>query len=287
MEETDNNYKHQTGRDSQSIEDLSVILGTLVVVGALAFLFAQPRPAAPDTRPRLTISSVKVSQQLALDRALSTPEPAWADTVVALDALLDEQGASEALGKETRAEATRRTRNLADAVASLPAEEAEPIKASARARAAVRFRMAWERHSLTDDAAAFMGSFRNTFRSYGLRDQDLGGTAAFVGGVLFKARWNAVFGQPLTEGLTRTELLAYWGWLGFEASAAPDRRAAALQELAKLGYPRTAEAEGYNLLQLDRSAAHSAFLQGYERTGQPRLRNLALGTTGVSTEGHP
>lgn len=283
MEETNTDYKHRTVRDTHSMEELSVIVGTIVTVGALALLFVQPRPAIPDTRPRLTLSCDDVSVQLALDRDFAQGQPAWADTLAALDTLLEEQGVSETRGKETREQATRRTRELADAIALLPKQDAPAITRAARALAAVRFRAALQRHRLTDEAAAFMGSFRHTLRTYGLRAQDLGGaSAAFIGGVLFKARWNAVFGQPLTDGLTRVERLAYWGWLGLEADAAPDRKASALRELAQLNYPRTAEAEGYNLRRVDPGAAQNAFLRGYEQTGQARLRNLALGAGQVS-----
>jgi hypothetical protein len=97
----------------------------------------------------------------------------------------------------------------------------------------------------------------------------------FVIRSLFLARWNAIMGLELTDGMSPVERKAYWGWLAIEAESAPGNLSAdALAELQEVAPELAQEAR-----------AHQAYLEGfpaeaaarYETLEGLRARNYALG----------
>jgi hypothetical protein len=127
---------------------------------------------------------------------------------------------------------------------------------------------------------AVLGDFVSMMRRYGLARGDRQVAPRFVVRVTLKARWNALHGRELTEGLSPIERQAYWGWLAVRGEGAPaELRLRGLERYAQAGGARAAEIRGVLLYDEGRlDEAHDAFEEAYAASPTFRLRNHLLAT---------
>nr|MDQ3033847.1 hypothetical protein [Myxococcota bacterium] len=126
--------------------------------------------------------------------------------------------------------------------------------------------------------AQAVGAFRRSLERWGAIDGDRRVAPEIVVRALFAARWNAVHGRALTEGLGPVHLRAYHGWLALEADTAPSAmRERAIDAYREAGGAWADEARGVLAWRggaFDEAA--SAFARAHEESGVVRLRNHAL-----------
>jgi hypothetical protein len=100
----------------------------------------------------------------------------------------------------------------------------------------------------------------------------------------FAARWNVIHGLAMTDGMSRLELRAYYGWLALEGGTAPlGMRMEAVDAYAAAGGTRVWEARGVLAFEAGEMAeARSDFERACDLTGSLRLRNHALAALAAS-----
>lgn len=93
----------------------------------------------------------------------------------------------------------------------------------------------WQGKGPDERQQELLGTFEKNLDRYQLRLHEKIPTTQFVVRTLYKARWNAIVGLPLTEGFSPFELRAYWGWLGLHS----DRIGASIRDIALERYAAT------------------------------------------------
>jgi hypothetical protein len=132
--------------------------------------------------------------------------------------------------------------------------------------------------SSDDERMAELGAFPRVLERYRAIVAGRRVAPVLVLDALFWARWNAVHGRSLVEGMDPPMLRAYHGWLVYYGPAGgTDLRDGALVEYVRAGGLRGLETDGF--LRLSRSdvvGARLAFEAAFEASGNVRLRNHAL-----------
>lgn len=261
-------------------------IGLVVVLAAPALLFwtwSRPAAAPPLEMPPLVLTPRAVDAQLAEDGALARTAPPEGEDPATRLRLYREANVAEVEG-DSEAESRARDALLAGVVSRIRE------RSGARAIAAMRARdLETLERSLARDASLepeLGGGFVRMMERYGLVAGGRQVAPRFVVRTLFKARWNARHGLPLTEGLSRVERQAYWGWLALRAEPAPvERRLEALEGYAAAGGVRSREAKAVLLYDAGRfQEAREAFDRAYAETPTYRLRNHALACAELDEE---
>lgn len=258
--------------------------GTLVllmVVGATTGMTVTMSRAIPPTEaPGLRLDRGAVDARQAADREEAALAPRDA-TSEKMRELFLEQGRAEWSGEaEELTEARRRT--LASLAEELEAEHGGRALSAMRAEAVERLEAAFESELDEQERRGRLGSYPRMLERYGLTREGRWLAPPFVVRTLYKARWNAIFGRPFTEGFDRAEGLAYYGWLALHASKADlNLRADALQAYAELGGERVEEAWGMLAFRTgDRERAAIHFARVLEKERSSRVRNHWLAAVG-------
>lgn len=253
----------------------------IVVSFAVAFaaiIIAMPQPVEPGAPLPLDLDPAAVHEALEADEALAsraTSGPA-AERLRELEL---ELGRSE-LGQQSREERMARIEGLEAARMTLVEEAGEEAVAAERALAALRVD-AFRRGDLsTEEAEESVGSFVELSNIYGLMTSEGPAAPTIVFRSIFKARWNAMVGLEVTEGLRPIEEQAVWGWPALQATHLPaDQRRVALENYQASGGTVSTEARATLAYHAsEHEAATRLFLEAHEATGNIRLRNHALWT---------
>ena len=177
---------------------------------------------------------------------------------------------------ETTTESERQRQDRTRAMRAAVAQLDDETVAGLRRRALDAMTVALNNRLDSHDERAALGSFPATTERYGVFVAGEPAAPPFVVRTLFIGRWNAIVGNELTEGMSDTELEAYWGWLALEA---PDPPASlwvqAVTALDSIAPERAAEARAWQAFTEGDYAEAAAF---YEALGEHslRYRNYAL-----------
>lgn len=253
-------------------------LWMLVLASGFAGLWmALPRPVPPEEPPSLMLDRPSIRKVLASDAQLARHVP---QSEAALDVrrLMAAEGRAET-GPGEEAEAVERRRaELESAVKRLERQDGPRALAAMRAYAAGRLAAALRGDRAAEDRDALLGGFPKMLERYTLVVKGRTIAPFFVIRTLFKARWNAVVGSPLTEGFAPIEQRAYWGWLALHAgNADPELRLQALDRYARVGGRHIAEAQAvlaYRAGHLPEAAEWLA--RALREDPNRRLRNEAM-----------
>lgn len=254
---------------------------SLLVLGpAIALVVLQvPRAVAPHAPPALVISPIEAEAALDRDRQAAREAPEG-EAVVALLRLHHEGGLAEATARpETQEESLARRAAIDEARRAVVAAHGEGALDALRAAAAIRLDDALAGRMSRDELRGFLGGLPRMLERYGVTKNRRLIAPRTVARALFEASWNGRMGiRPLTAGLDRVELRAYWGWLALHsAQAEMDARLAALDEYRRAGGTRVIEARAALLWQAERyEASAGEYARAYEHTGSLRLRNHGL-----------
>lgn len=248
-----------------------------LAVACASFLCTLPRPA-PLELPVLLLDESKARAQIEEDERLSATEQTELGREF-YQALRD-AGKSELERNEARAYALER-RILAlkaRAVSELNAEALRVVRAYATQRSMLAL---FAQLDDENEERELIGAQRSLFATYGYISPEGSLLAPRLSiRAMFKVRWNMVFGQPPTSGLSAIELYAYEGFRALEAEEMPaELRYAGLYELIRAGGGVRAE-RALAILQAAGGKAGPliARVQNSEKeAAQLRLRNMALG----------
>ncbi len=218
-----------------------VIVSLVLVGGATAGLLwaAWPRPRPPEV-PALRLDLGELAVQEAERRARFPSAPPEGEAVRRFEAAFREQGRAEAVGREAPGRGRMRLAELRRFAERIVDRHGERALLRLREAAVDRYAALWHRHARgepvsREELAALVGAFGRMLSRYGLtRGDELLAPAALVR-ILYRARWNALAGRPLTWGLSEAERAAYHGWLAFHGRGAdPELRLRALRAFARL-----------------------------------------------------
>lgn len=241
--------------------------------------------------PSLMLDRVAASDTIRLDRALAAEVPR-SEEARTLRSLFEAHGQAEANPPYTRVQYDRRQAAIHHAREALIAEHGPAAFESMRAQAVEEFAAVFlegQRPASEDEAAAILGGFPEIADRYGLVSEGRLVAPELTIRAVYKARWNAIHRRPIVDGLSQVELQAYWGWLSLHGWGTPlDRRENALVAFRDAGGAGAEEAAAlFDVLgrRPDRAAASLRAL--YAKSGQLRLRNLALGAAHASLSRGP
>lgn len=266
--------RQPTERRTSSLATLALVL-SLVAPALLAWSWSRPMEAPPLELPALTLPPAAITAVREADAALTEPTGARADT---RRTIYGEANVAEHDATDYPGQAQIRAGRLGMALTALVEEHGEDAVAACRVADTERAMRALRGDVEEGSAVEALGGFVRMMERYDMARDGRQTAPAFVVRTALKARWNAVHGRALTEGLAPIELQAYWGWLALHAtSAPPDRRLEALERYEAAGGPNAAEARGVLLFEAgDMAGAREAFEAAHAATGSFRLRNHAL-----------
>ncbi len=208
-----------------------------VVLLGLGGLAARPRPLPLRVPPLSMDLGAGLAEEASRRASLRGVVPEDATSRRLRDALL-EQGRAEAAGGEPRGRATERLARIRDLAEALVEAHGEQALLALREDFLARYEALWaaqQRGQRPDpeQVAGQVGAFGRMLERYGLvRDGSLV-APRFVVRALYRARFHALVGRPLTWEMSRWERQAYYGWLAFHADAAdPAMRLDALRAFA-------------------------------------------------------
>lgn len=244
--------------------------------GIVCALWLAPRAAIPTEMPPLVLREAEVGASIAEEHALASRAPEGEHAARRRE-LYGEQNLAELRGDD-HALGERRRALLRVEIAALGEEHGEEAIAATRAADVERMIAALAGTGSEDTRAAALGGFRRSLERWGAIDADRRVAPEIVVRTLFVARWNAVHGLPLTDGLDPVRLRAYHGWLALHGEAADGAlRAAALDAYREAGGPYAHEARGVIAWRNgDYEGAAAAFTRAHEVGGSVRLRNHAF-----------
>lgn len=255
--------------------------GTLFIlyVGFLAvgaILLFRPRPVSPNVSPSLpALADTSKPANLTPDaeRALAAEPGREAREAVQQTALAEAESLAGTPPPDVR-------KIHAQAVASVNALEAA---GGPEAVSALRQSMSDEViEAVTDQGqshpAELVGGFPSHLARYGVVREGTLRAPTIVLRALSKARWNAMAGRELLDGLSDAETQGYWGWLAFHAEGAEvARRLTALNAYEAAGGTPSKELRAMLLARLGATLDASTVMEeAASATGNLRLRNHAL-----------
>lgn len=279
-ETTSKPLRERTGRPE--------LLGLVLVISlpaGLIGLWASPRPARPAEMPPLVLPAAEVAADLAAQDEQARGAPDEDDEEATRRELYLAHGLAEVRLDEFAEQTAAREAHLT-ALTRRMAEASTDTLAAVRARDVVRGMNALRGHGgpagegrLEEQArASELGAFPTLLERYGAVVQGHRVASEIVIRSMFLARWNAIHGLPMTDGMTRLERRAYYGWLALEGGAAPiGMRIEALDEYEAAGGTRVWEARGVLAYESGEMAeAREDFEHAADLTGSLRMRNHAL-----------
>jgi hypothetical protein len=262
-------------------ERIGLILA-IVIPSALVAYWASPRAARPSEMPPLVLPAIDVRRSIAREDAL-------AEQVVDDEReerrrhLYLEHGLREVHADDAPEEAVTRRIQIESVVREIVENGGDDAIAAARARDITRMlpalRATGQDAELdATERASELGLFPSMLARYGAIVDGRRVAPEIVLRTLFAARWNAIHGRPMTEGMDDVRLRAYHGWLALEGGDAPlSMRETALDHYAAAHGSRVFEARGVLLFEAGELVeARQSFARAYELTGSVRLRNHAL-----------
>jgi hypothetical protein len=262
-------------------ERVGLILA-IVVPAALVAYWASPRPARPSEMPPLALSAPEVRASIAREDALAA-EARDDELEEHRRRLYLEDGLHEVHADETREEAAARRREMSSVVHEIIEAGGDEAIARSRARDVQRMLPALRSTGQGADLnaterASELGLFPLMLSRYGAVVDGRRVAPEIVIRTLFAARWNAMHGRPMTEGMDELRLRAYHGWLALEGGEAPlGMRRTALDRYASVHGARVFEAQGTLEYEAgDFVDARAAFERAFTLSGSLRLRNHAL-----------
>lgn len=275
----------QAGSAASRAPLLAAILA-VAVPGSLAALWLAPRPAHPAEMPPLVVPANDAQATLAaIARSASSALADDDATEARRRTLYLEQGMNEARPSATPQAARLRDEELAQLAVEL--DQAGALDAI-RARDVGRTMTALRASGDAAERLGEIGSLPDALVRYGAVVDGRRVAPVIVVEAMAWARWNGIHQRALTEGMDRTMLRAYHGWLVYYGpTEGTELRDGALVELVRAGGLRGLETEGFlRLSRNDRTGARLAFETAYEATGNVRLRNhaLALGLAELGEE---
>lgn len=254
-----------------------VLALTFVGPAALLWSWSRPQPVEPVEMPALSLPPTPVRVQIEADRAAAERAPNDALARARREVYTDANKA-ELEARDTPARAMQRRRRLEETLRAVVAAHGEDALAAVRAADLDRAERVMRAELPEVRWAGELGGFVEMMRRWGMVERDRQVAPRFVVRTAFKARWNAMFGREPTEGMSRIEERAHWGWLALRAERAPfEARLDALSRYRAAGGDRTDEARAVLLYQADRiDEARRAFEVAYAARPTFRLRNHAL-----------
>jgi hypothetical protein len=257
------------------------LLGWVVAAAVASAMLMIPQAVDPWEMPSLVLDRNAASDAIRFDRALAAevPKGPEADT---LRSLFLDHGRSEANPPYSPREYDQRQAEIHHASAALVEAHGRPAFESLRAQAVESFVEAHHTGGGTpsgDEAVALFGGFAEILGRYGLVRDGVLIAPELTLRSLYKARWNAIHRQPLTDGFSQIELQSYWGWFALHGWGQPLRkREEALIAFRDAGGAGTEEAAAlFDVLGGNSRRAATSLQQLYAARGELRLRNMGLG----------
>ena len=252
-------------------------VGAAAVVSAMLMI---PQPVDPWELPSLVLDRAATSDALRFDRAIAgeAPEGPEAQT---LRSLFLAHGRAEARPPYSPGDYDRRQAAIHRATEALVGARGRSGFAALRAEAVDSFDAAfdeWGSEPSSEEIEGLFGGFPEIMERYGLMRDGVLIAPRLTLRSLYKARWNAIHRQALTDGFSRIELQAYWGWFALHGWGQPLRkREEALLAFSDAGGVGTEEAAAlFDLLAGESKRAATSLQQLYAARGQLRLRNMGL-----------
>lgn len=257
------------------------------LVGAM---LAIPQPVDPWEMPSLVLDRAEVSDAIALDKALAREQPD-SEEVRALRTLFLDHGRAEANPPYTVTDYDQRQAAIFHAKRRVVEKHGEAAIGAMRSHAVEAFVQIFDdgRDDPQGEAIAVIGGMPQVLKSYGALYDGVLVAPPLTVRAFYKARWNSIHRMPFTEGLSRIELQAYWGWLALHGWGKPlDQRTDALLAFRDVGGFGTDEAAAlFDLLGGHPERASRSLESLYHTRRELRLRNLALGTLHASRQTTP
>ncbi len=267
-----------SGRARSGRPELIGLVIAISIPAGLVALWASPRPARPAEMPALVLPATEVARAIAEQDALAASATDDEDETQRRTLYLA-QGLSEVRMDDSPEEASGRAMNLARLARGIAERDPQAL-AAVRARDVGRVMPALRGEGELSDTqrAAELGVFPAMLERYGAVIEGHRVAPELVIRTMFHARWNAIHGIAMTDGMTRLQLRAYYGWLALEGGTAPiGMRIEAVDAYAAAGGTRVWEARGVLAFEAGELAeARSDFERACDLTGSLRLRNHAL-----------
>ena len=257
------------------------LIGWLLGAAFVGAMLATPQAVAPWELPSLVLDREAVSDAIAFDRALASEATASNEAETLRSLFLDHGRAETTPPYEVQEYDRRQAAIHAANVALIEAHGRAAFEALRASEVEEFVDVFYDTRGVArdDEENGLLGGFPTIAKRYGLIVRNRIVAPELTVRALYKARWNSIHRQPLTDGFSDIERQAYWGWLALHGwgSAMPMR-------LDALGEFR--EAGGFGV---DEAAALFSVLEGrpergarsldalYRDRGELRLRNLSLG----------
>ncbi|MFO0685678.1 MAG: hypothetical protein U0234_26690 [Sandaracinus sp.] len=226
----------------------------------------------------LVLPAADVAAELAAQEALAARAPDTEDEVRRRRLYL-EHGLAEVQRNDFPEQASQRAAALAQLRVAIAAEGDDAV-AAARARDVGRVMPALrgEEEQTDEERAGELGAFPAMLERYGAVIAGHRVAPELVIRAMFHARWNAIHGLALTEGMSAIARRAYYGWLAVEGGNAPlGMRLEALDAYEAAGGARVLETRAWLEHEAgERAAAGADYERACDRTGSVRLCNHAL-----------
>ncbi|UJR87034.1 hypothetical protein [Sandaracinus amylolyticus] len=256
--------------------DLLAAMLVVVPSSLLVAIWLAPRAAIPAEIPPLSLDAAEARASIAQEHRVAAHAPTDDDARRRRE-LYEAQNLASIHGEPAERGEARRA-ELREVLDRMIDAHGEAVVEVVRAEDVERMIPALAGEGDDTSRAALLGDFREALERWGAIAGERRVAPDLVVRALYAARWNAVHGRPLTEGLDEVRLRAYHGWLALHGDAADENlRLAALDAYERAGGANADEARGVLAWRAgDAEAAALAFTRGHERTGDLRLRNHAL-----------
>ncbi|MEM7433762.1 MAG: hypothetical protein AAF436_01330 [Myxococcota bacterium] len=264
------------------MSDSGVTLIAWTLAGALlGAVLAIPQPVAPWEMPSLVLDRRAVAASVRRSEELSS-KLSEGDDVDRLQGLFVDHGLAEIDPPYTRADYDTRQAEIHRALEALDRRGGPDAFTALRARAVVGFMEAFPDPSRSPEGdleTGTLGGFGEILDRYGAVANGVLVAPPMTVRAMYKARWNLIHRTEATDGFSRIEEQAYWGWLALHGWGVPvAERIDALKRYEDAGGRNAPEAAAlFDLLERRPGRAARLLETLYERAGQLRLRNLALG----------
>ena len=265
----------------------SGLMLAICIPAALIALWVSPRPARPAEMPALVMPASEVARAIADEDALAAAAPDDDDDETHRRTLYLQHGLAEVRMDDAPDEFETRAANLAMLARRIFDRDPHEL-AAVRARDVTRMMPALrgEGGLAEADRASELGVFPRMLERYGAITDGRRVAPELVIRTMFHARWNAMHGIPMTEGMDALHERAYYGWLALEGGEAPlGMRMEAVDAYAAAGGWRVWETRGALAYASGEMAeARGDFERAWDLGGSLRMRNYALGAQQAELE---
>ncbi|MEM7137452.1 MAG: hypothetical protein AAF500_12770 [Myxococcota bacterium] len=264
------------------MSDSGATLIAWTLAGALlGAVLAIPQPVAPWEMPSLVLDRGAVAASVRQNEELSSGLTDG-EEIGRLQALFIAHGLAEINPPYARADYDTRQAEVHHALEALERRAGPQAFAALRARAVEDFMEAFpdaSRQPEGDAESGMLGGFGQILDRYGAVVEGVLVAPPMTVRAMYKARWNLIHRNQATNGFSKIEEQAYWGWLALHGWGVPvAERIDALKRYEDAGGRNAAEAAAlFDLLERRPGRAARLLETLYEQEHQLRLRNLALG----------